>query len=286
VARKMEARIQGVRGAVHASAGAGQGRDLLFQVPPIPPPLPPLLSQEHEAVKQRQAERLADLEAASAEAAKHAALKSRVEAEVDGRVKQWSRGKSIRQMLVSLHVVLTTRTGVPDYSAAASSTNPDELKKAYFKAIRLVHPDKVAPTATLEAQIESQKVFAALSDAYKRYIDSEAAGGGSGGGGLSSFTSAAQQNRQRAGVDIPSFGGFAAGAGGVSGAAARARAAFNAMHSATRGAPPPMAAGVGGGAASAAAAGVRFAPFGASGPPGGYTGASTSWGAGGSFTSR
>jgi hypothetical protein len=216
------------------------------------------------------------LEAASAEAAKHATLKSRVETEVDNRVKHWARGKSIRQMLLSLHVVMTTRSALSDFGASASNT-AEELKKAYFKAIRLVHPDKVAPSASLEAQIESQKVFAALSEAYKRYTDSE----GTSSSGVSGFASAAAQNAAgrrpataSAAGEVPNFGGFGAGASGASGAAARARAAFNAMHSATRGVPPPANTG------TAAAAGVRFATFGAAGPPGGYTGASTSWGSG------
>lgn len=161
------------------------------------------------------------------------------------------------------------------------------------KAIRLVHPDKVAPTATLEAQIEAQKIFAVLSEAYKKYTEAEGSGGA--GAGLASFTTTAQSARRPAGgpaADMPSFGSFGAGSSGISGAAARARAAFNAMHSATRGPTAPSSTAGGSataGGPGAGSGGIRFTSFSA------HTGyhasgmGSTSWAggaAGGSATSR
>ena len=249
-----------------------------------------LALQEDAAVKARQAERLAGLAADQEQARQAAAQKTRIESEVDSRVKLWSRGKGIRQLLASLHTVLTTRS-VPDYisGGASVSASPEELKKTYHKAIRLVHPDKVAAAATLEAQIEAQKVFAVLSEAYKKYTDAEGAGGGAG---LASFTSAAQTARRPAGggtADMPSFGSFGAGSSGISGAAARARAAFNAMHTATRGTGAPAGPGVGGAAQAPGASGIRFTSFsahtgyhatvggwGATGGPSAQSGSSTS----------
>lgn len=264
IAKKMEARILGVSRA-------------------LPPPprrvlsssLAPFVTQEDAAVKARQAERLAGLAADHEQARQAAAQKTRIESEVDSRVKIWSRGKGIRQLLVSLHTVLTTRS-VPDYisGGASVSASAEELKKTYHKAIRLVHPDKVAAAATLEAQIEAQKVFAVLSEAYKKYTDAE----GAGGGGLASFTSAAQTARRPAGgtADMPSFGSFGAGSSGISGAAARARAAFNAMHTATRGSGAPPGPGVGGTAQAPGASGIRFTSFSAHT---GYHAAGGGWGA-------
>ena len=93
---------------------------------------PPLscAPQEDAAVKARQAERLAGLAADQEQARIAAAQRSRIEAEVDARVKLWSRGKGIRQLLASLHTILTSRS-VPDYVAggASASSNADELKK-------------------------------------------------------------------------------------------------------------------------------------------------------------
>lgn len=258
IAKKMEARILVVRGD---SLGCERYPKCLSPSTRYTYRTRVLLLQEDAAVKARQAERLAGLAADQEQARQAAAQRARIESEVDGRVKAWSRGKGIRQLLVTLHTVLTTRT-VPEYvvSGASASGSAEELKKTYHKAIRLVHPDKVAPTASLEAQIESQKIFAVLSEAYKKYSDAEAAGGGAGAG-LASFTTAAQNARRTPSAgEMPSFGSFGAGSSGVSGAAARARAAFNAMHSATRG--PTTAGGIPtGGGPGVGAGGARFTTF-------------------------
>ena len=49
----------------------------------------------------------------------------------------------------------------PKAKAAAGA-----LKKAYFKILRLVHPDKVAPTVSLECRLQLERVFSIINSAF------------------------------------------------------------------------------------------------------------------------
>lgn len=174
------------------------------------------LKEHSAAVAKRQAERLAALAENEDKAKRDADKRTRVEAEIDSRIRLWSRGKDVVQMLTSLSVILRGRE-VPDSITLSASTGlPEDVKKAYMRALRIVHPDKVA-TASLEDQLEAQKVFTALSDAYKKYTAGPEPGIDSRYGSTAS-TSA--------------YGRTSATDTSASGAAARARAAFSAMNAA------------------------------------------------------
>lgn len=71
---------------------------------------------------------------------------------------------------------------------AATSVDPtdfDAVKRQYFKAIRALHPDKVVSAAE-DVRLEYARVFAVLTESYKRAQSvQQQAQGGSGGGAAS-----------------------------------------------------------------------------------------------------
>lgn len=134
--------------------------------------------------------RLAELAAEEEAAKRDSARKSAMEGDIETRVRVWARGKNIKAMLSSLDAVLLTKE-VPDSIASlAAAGGPDDVKKAYMRAVRIVHPDK-SSTAPLEAQVEAHKVFTVLSDAYRKYssvLDALAEARSTGAGVHSSAT--------------------------------------------------------------------------------------------------
>lgn len=140
------------------------------------------IREEEQELKARQAERLAELQQEEETRQQDAAAKSKRGSEIDARVRVWSRGKGIRSLLLSLDSVLTSRAVPADIAAGVAgrdgatgsvvAVGPDEIKRSYLKALRIVHPDKMA-TATPEAQLEAQRIFAVLSDAYKKYTSGQ-----------------------------------------------------------------------------------------------------------------
>ena len=53
--------------------------------------------------------------------------------------------------------------GIPIDLWKSDKYNAGQVKKAFFKAVRLVHPDKIASDATLEQKVKATKIFSELS---------------------------------------------------------------------------------------------------------------------------
>ena len=53
-----------------------------------------------------------------------------------------SRGRSIQELLNTLHTVLPGLVPV-DLNSLSESSSPSDVKKAYMKSIRYIHPDKL-----------------------------------------------------------------------------------------------------------------------------------------------
>jgi hypothetical protein len=137
---------------------------------------------DERALRARQAERLAELASAADSAAAERVGRAALEAEVDGRVREWSRAgtRLLRVLLCSLPSVLQARPGcVPtEVVALATTGGAEELKRAYRTALRVVHPDKLGGGSgregvSVEAQVEAARVFAVLSEAYRRHASGE-----------------------------------------------------------------------------------------------------------------
>ena len=94
--------------------------------------------------------------------------------EVEAATLTWARGKDIISMIASVHVVFSGElshrlpsawmwngTDVADRSSIQTS----EIRKAYLRIVRLVHPDKQSHSNTL-VKLQANAVFTALSDAF------------------------------------------------------------------------------------------------------------------------
>ena len=116
-------------------------------------------------------------ESAAAAAAKAAtkarddAVRESAEREVKAAVQRWSAHRGVHGMLATLPSVLKhVERVVPHEVLEAGRTRAEgsQLKKAYLKAVRLIHPDKV-PQDHIRAQIEAHFVLAALNDAWAKW---------------------------------------------------------------------------------------------------------------------
>jgi hypothetical protein len=93
-------------------------------------------------------------------------------------VARWVRasGRSLPHMLRTLPALFKAE-GVPEGVAqAVEALGPgsDDVKKSYLRVIRVLHPDKVQASASLEQQVLSRCVFAALSEAYQAHVEAGA----------------------------------------------------------------------------------------------------------------
>ena len=79
-------------------------------------------------------------------------------------VKKWATGKSFIRLLTTIGKVLPNRA--PRLLLSLKSTRED-MKLAYKKALRAVHPDKVAG-APVHERLKAEQVFKTLREAYAR----------------------------------------------------------------------------------------------------------------------
>ena len=192
------------------------------------------LRTEDEALRLRQAERLAALASGEEDSRRAAAERSRQEAAIERRLAVWRRGKGIRAMLLTLADATPGREVPAAIASLAEEGTPDAIKMAYKKAARVVHPDKMAAASVAE-QVEAHHLFAILASAYREYCDAPPPATAPAGGGLRHAASATP-----------------ATSAAMAAAAARARAAFEAMHAARApGAPHPAPAAGSSGASGA-----------------------------------
>tara|TARA_A100001035_G_scaffold69798_1_gene53400 strand:+ start:196 stop:831 length:636 start_codon:yes stop_codon:yes gene_type:complete len=147
------------------------------------------MAREAEAVSQRREERRKEEEKVmkqkEAKDAMAASVKSRIEAwrkvhpgvAADSR-KPSGQAKSILELFLSVHEILDF---VPQESVAVSkgsdtnrnsanegslSPRPSDVKKAYMKAVRHIHPDKLSSSLPIETKVLAEAVFVCLTEEY------------------------------------------------------------------------------------------------------------------------
>lgn len=107
----------------------------------------------------KQDERVRDLRRAEAKKERDAQDMAGVQKRVDQEVDRWARAKDLPAMLRTLgHII----DGAP-----AIQTDGSDVKKGMFKALRIVHPDKVDPNASAAYKAKAQRVFTTLQAAHK-----------------------------------------------------------------------------------------------------------------------
>ena len=72
-----------------------------------------------------------------------------------------------------LNTMDTIATFIPPLSITKSkldgSSSLEEIKKAYLKAVRFVHPDKISNDIDLDQQLLAQEMFIILSESYENF---------------------------------------------------------------------------------------------------------------------
>ena len=84
-----------------------------------------------------------------------------VENEVNRRVTAWAKGKDLKRMLVTLHLLLPKV--VPRVRLGLVHDEAD-VRRAYKQALRKVHPDKLSsnPDLAVADRLAAQRVFSIL----------------------------------------------------------------------------------------------------------------------------
>jgi hypothetical protein len=102
----------------------------------------------------KQNERVRELRQAEAKKERDAQDMAGVQRRVDQEVDRWAQAKDLPAMLRTLGHILP--------GAPAIQTDGGGVKKAYMKALRLVHPDKVDPNASAATKAKAQRIFTTL----------------------------------------------------------------------------------------------------------------------------
>lgn len=98
------------------------------------------ISAEKAAIAESSARRRADMEASASSKAAAAARDESVRRDAELKVAAWAAGRSLPALLADLPAVFPA---APSLEVAADAAGA-ELKKAYMKAARALHPDKTA----------------------------------------------------------------------------------------------------------------------------------------------
>ena len=85
-----------------------------------------------------------------------------MDAKADSVVMAWANGKRIQEMLITLSEVWP---GLRKFEPTM------DVRKEYLRVCRKIHPDKQPKTATDYQRAMSKAVFAALTDAYRFFLE-------------------------------------------------------------------------------------------------------------------
>jgi hypothetical protein len=123
-----------------------------------------------DAQEEKRARLRAQRNAAESEADAQIALKARL----DPQLKQWSedhgKKKNIRALLAGMDQVMWEGSGWKPISIG-DLLEPKKVKRAYYKASRFVHPDKLV-NLSVEQRFVGKRIFDALSQAYAEFEES------------------------------------------------------------------------------------------------------------------
>jgi hypothetical protein len=124
---------------------------------------------EKHAVKVRQAARVKEIADEEERKKRELAVKETLQRRTSLRVDAWSASQDLRSMLSTLPSFLNWARSFPDNLPQVALTGSvSDVKKAYLRCLRVVHPDKMAG-APVEQQVEAQAVFAALQAANTKF---------------------------------------------------------------------------------------------------------------------
>jgi hypothetical protein len=124
------------------------------------------MRQEQLEVARRQLARKAQLQQAEAAGERDAQAKRAAEGQVRSKVAGWARGKGVVALLRTAGLVLPPGRAAIDLGAEPSGA---EVRKAYLRAARALHPDRLAADVGVEERLLCTAVFAALTDAFAEF---------------------------------------------------------------------------------------------------------------------
>ena len=119
--------------------------------------------EEHER-ERRASERVLKMKLAEMERQRSEHDVKRFQDSADLQVRKWAQGKSFIRLLTTIHTILPSRA--PKLKLTLRSTASD-IKLAYKKALRAVHPDKMAG-APAPDRLKAEYIFNALRDGYTK----------------------------------------------------------------------------------------------------------------------
>ena len=130
--------------------------------------------ERRQALQDAQEEKRARLQAQRNAAANEADAQITLKAQLDPRLKQWSedhgKKKNIRALLSGMDQVMWEGSGWKPISIG-DLLEAKKVKRAYYKASRFVHPDKLV-NLSVEQRFVGKRIFDALSQAYAEFEES------------------------------------------------------------------------------------------------------------------
>lgn len=117
-----------------------------------------------DAVERRRREREEELREQEQRAQRTAELKTRIRAQVVA----WSKSKPMYLMLKECSSIVPFITVDAATGELAGSSSSADVKKAYMKIVRQIHPDKLTGME-LEQQILAEEVFTVLAEAFEKF---------------------------------------------------------------------------------------------------------------------
>ena len=130
--------------------------------------------ERRQALQDAQEEKRARLRAQRSAAESEADAQIALKARLDPQLKQWSedhgKKKNIRALLAGMDQVMWEGSGWKPISIG-DLLEPKKVKRAYYKASRFVHPDKLVGLS-VEQRFVGKRIFDALSQAYAEFEES------------------------------------------------------------------------------------------------------------------
>ena len=130
--------------------------------------------ERRQALQDAQEEKRARLRAQRSAAENEADAQIALKAQLDPQLKRWSedhgKKKNIRALLAGMDQVMWAGSGWKPISIG-DLLEPKKVKRAYYKASRFVHPDKLV-NLSIEQRFVGKRIFDALSQAYAEFEES------------------------------------------------------------------------------------------------------------------
>jgi hypothetical protein len=124
------------------------------------------ISEAEADTQRRQRERVENIRKAEETKSAADAEAIKMKGAVDLRVGSWARGKTAAEMLSALAAILPDLCG--DLPPLVRDAPPADIKRAFHRAVRIIHPDKLAPCVPLETRLVAERVFITLTAALEK----------------------------------------------------------------------------------------------------------------------